>query len=347
MSRTENRLFGLALLLGSASAAAEEPAPATTTPSPWGDVFSFEPDPEEGEAPPTPEGEAPPMVIGSVVEEPPSLAPAPPAEAPPAPPAAVAPPVSAPVAAPAPRPAKPALEPQNGLAGHRITAFDPGTGVAIGQASVVGQHGGVHATTVTARHRVNDLIVSVGVPWANYRTAEGRQLGLGNLELGVAKLGSSSKMDYRIGLEVKANLVDDMYTWVNRPADLWPAWGGALVWQGQQEKNAFTLLYRAHAGVYKVAAYDPYPDLLVNVGGAVAADLPLYDDRAGLTGELAFAWWDTSPLELAALGRVDPIEGLRVRGGFVFPLGVWTGMTPARLDGARETTLLLDLSMAF
>ena len=92
-------------------------------------------------------------------------------------------------------------------------------------------------------------------------------------------------------------------------------------------------------------AYAPFPAVYGHGLVAAAIDQELHE-RAGVIAEVAFAWWDTSPIDLTVLGRVDPIEGLRLRTGMVLPIGTWAGLAPMSEPSVREATWLLDVRYA-
>ena len=71
-------------------------------------------------------------------------------------------------------------------------------------------------------------------------------------------------------------------------------------------------------------------------------------DRVGVVAETSIQYWDVSPWEISLVGRVDLIDGLRLRGGLALPVAVWAGWTPTdREAGAREATLFADLGAGF
>ena len=92
-------------------------------------------------------------------------------------------------------------------------------------------------------------------------------------------------------------------------------------------------------------AYAPFPAVYGHGLVAAAIDQELHD-RVGVIAEVSFAWWDTSPIDLTVLGRVDPLDGLRLRTGLVLPIGTWAGLAPLSEPSVREATWLLDVRYA-
>ena len=103
----------------------------------------------------------------------------------------------------------------------------------------------------------------------------------------------------------------------------------------------------AVGAISAVVSTEAFPSVEGRIGAAFGVDKHL-GDRMGIIGEAAAQTWDTSPFEITALFRADPIDGLRLRGGFVFPVFVWAGLTPTnQVSGLTEVTFLADASLAF
>lgn len=227
--------------------------------------------------------------------------------------------------------------------GLRVAPLGEGSSVVVSQAFVVGGTGGTNETMLVARHGTSGWAVSVGLPFTAYRTPLGRTADLGNVQLdGWYTLSGGGSA---IGLETHFRVGEPAYTWVNNSDELWPGAGADLVWQTRRV-GARTILYRAGFGFHGSQGYEPYPGFYARLQLAAAIDQPI-DDRFGVVGEAAFQYWDLSPFELTGMARADIVPGLRGRAGLVLPLAVWMGATPSsQKAGLRETTLLVDVSMA-
>jgi len=215
-----------------------------------------------------------------------------------------------------------------------------GSGVQLSTSSVVGGDGATTAIGTRGRARLGDVVLAVSVPFATWRTPVGRDTGLGNLSIGgwlPAGEGGA------IGVVGHVPLGGRAYTWVNEVEELWPGTGMELVYRANRELDGgLTLLGRLSGGLHTSGGYEPVPGLYAKVGAAGGVDLAL-GEHVGLLGEGSFAWWDTSPLDVAALVRAD-VEGFRVRGGILLPLGSWVGAQPAPVPaGVREATVRFDL----
>jgi len=147
-----------------------------------------------------------------------------------------------------------------------------------------------------------------------------------------------------VGLEVHLGLAAPAWTWANDGRQVWPGGGADVVLQGRTA-GALSYLYRLSFGLHGARAYEPFPGVYARLGAAGGVDWS-FAERFGLTGEAAFTYWDPSPFEVTGLFRAAIVPGLQARVGFVFPLAVWMGATPAdQPAGIRETTLLIDLQM--
>lgn len=313
--------------------------------SPWGPT----PAPQPSESPWGPAPEAPAPVA----------APAPTPAATPAPPATdKAQPGALPVDGPWPAGLRPSeVDGDDGdkdpdgfwnvpAEGHRIVGIGEAAGVVVSHGHVIGGDGGSSATTVGVRWGAEKWQVGAYLPFAAFSTPGQRTTALGNLRIeGFYRL-RLGEVDHAFGLEAHAPIGrTPSWTWVNRADELWPSGGGAAVYQLKWRKDRVTVLARGSFGVSTSSGVAPFPRLWVTGLAAGAVDWSFHD-RAGLIGEVSAGWWDTSPLDVAAMVRVEPIEGLRLRTGAVLPMFVWAGLDPAaRPSGAREFTWTFDLAM--
>lgn len=228
--------------------------------------------------------------------------------------------------------------------GHQIAPVDAGTGVGIGQQVVMGSDGGTAVTTATIRWAKDDLHIALGLPYGAYPTSAGRDASLGNLQLGAYY---SVQPDIVVGLEMHANVGEAAWSWANRADELWPGTGIRGVFQYRRTNESLSILARGALGFASARAVAPFPSSRAQFQMAGAIDYAI-SDRAGLVSELSLRTWDTSPLDIAALGRVDLTEGVRARTGLVLPIATWAGLSPAdRPAGVREATWLLDVSAYF
>jgi hypothetical protein len=230
--------------------------------------------------------------------------------------------------------------------GWRIGAVGGASGVRVGQEFVVGSTGGTNATTLEARVvGPEGGNVTVAVPFSAFRTPEGREIGIGNIRLGVYNHVGHGKLAQSMGVELHFHAGSAAWTWTDHAEDLWPGEGVALAWQGRLEAGETSLLFRAALGVNGARGYEPYPAVFGQVQAAMGFDRPIAG-KFGVTGEGVITYWDLSPFEVTALARLDPIDGMRIRGGFVLPMAVWVGATPSdQAAGLSETTLLLDVTL--
>lgn len=240
-------------------------------------------------------------------------------------------------------------------AGWRITQLGGGHGLAVAETAVVGGSGGTNVTTVSARVAVQDWTLGVRLPFAAYRTPVGRETDLGNLMVEgfytfeLPAPGGSGAWLHGLGFEGHFNPGGRPYTWLHRAEELWPGGGLNLVYQVRIPANeGLTFLLRGTGGMHGSRDFEPYPGLFAQVGAAGGVDWTIPQaQRIGLIAETAFTYWDLSPWELTGLVRVDPVEGLRARGGVILPMFSYFGWTPSQLDvGLDEVTFHLDLQMS-
>jgi hypothetical protein len=232
--------------------------------------------------------------------------------------------------------------------GYRIAAPGAGASVALAQGVVVGRAGGTNVTTIIGRYAQDRFSFSVGLPFAAYRTPEARQAELGNLQLdGYYALTPGGDWEHYVGLETHFRVGARAYSYMTKPDEIWPGFGVDAAYEGRKQLDGLTLMVRGSLGIHTAAGFDPFPSLYARVGGAFGVDKAI-GDRMGIVGEAAIQTWDTSPFEITALFRGDPIEGLRLRGGFVLPVATWAGLIPAnQAAGLSEVTFLADASLAF
>ena len=220
-----------------------------------------------------------------------------------------------------------------------------GSGAQLSYAALVGPDRGVTVATAQAQVQLADLHVIAQVPVASYATGLGQDVDVGNVSLSgwydLPYLG----IDHSMGLRVHFGAGEPAYAWQNRPEELWPGAGADLLWQGRFGTNGTTLLLQGSLGLHTSADYAPFPDTWFRMGASAGIDRDL-GRRLGLTATLDLQTWDTTPIEMSLAGRVDLVEGLRLRAGTLLPLATWMGATPAdRPAGVREVTLFASLGL--
>jgi hypothetical protein len=237
----------------------------------------------------------------------------------------------------------------NVTSGVRIQPYGASTGVDLAQAFVVGSNGGTNQTTLRARYARGKYGVQVGLPFIAHRMPrQARDTGLGNLQLDMYRqIGSGEDGYTAIAVELHTNLGDKTYSWVHDADDIWPSTGLDVALQARRAGETFGTQARVSLGVRGGSDYAPWASSYLTFEVAFAVDAE-FGDRYGAVGEMSVAYWDLSPWDVSGLVWVDISHGLRARGGFVFPLGVWTGMSRVDPDfrGVRETTAMLDLSLS-
>ncbi len=235
------------------------------------------------------------------------------------------------------------------LAGHRVGAVGGRNSATLSEGVVVGGDGGTWMTTVGARVVIDEFSVMVRLPFASYRTPTGRTTGLGNLAAeGWMQLDASDDFEHAVGVIVSVNPGGSTYTWVNDAAELWPGGGVEGGWQMRTTRFGDTsMLARATFGFHGAQGFAPFPKFYPRAVAAGGVDHALTDE-IGVFSEVSLAYWDISPMDIAAFVRADPIEGMRIRGGFVLPAFAWLGWTPMdQPSGFREGTFRLDLQTAW
>ena len=229
-----------------------------------------------------------------------------------------------------------------------IGGFGGSHGVAVDEKWVVGGDGGTSVTTIRARARYDRVNVSVGLPFAAYATPDGRDTDLGNLSVeGLYQLDDGNGFQHAAGLRLRANPGGTPYTWATSADEVWPGGGFDGIWEVRStEFGATTFLGRASLGVHGSRGFAPVPTVWARMGATAAVDQG-FGDIAGIVAEASVAYWDVAPLQLSGLARVEPVEGLQLRGGLVLPMFTWFGWEPTgRPGGAREATLLLGAHAA-
>ncbi|MBN2800239.1 MAG: hypothetical protein JXX28_13955 [Deltaproteobacteria bacterium] len=233
--------------------------------------------------------------------------------------------------------------------GNRIHDMQPGTGLGLEQRVVTGRDGGTDVTLLKGSFAVDDkMAFSLALPYATFRMPDplARSTALGNLLLGgwyVLSQGEDGSAT-AVGFEAHWNLGSRAWTWANDAAELWPGTGVDAIYQVRTGGD-LALTWRAVGGLHYSRDYEPFKGAWLRLGGAAGVDYTLHPLVSALV-EGSFTWWDTSPLEVAAVLHSEPIEGFQVRAGWVWPLAVWAGAAPSRpRAGFSESTLMLDLRM--
>ena len=211
----------------------------------------------------------------------------------------------------------------------------------------MGGDGGTSATTLETRWGAERYTLAAHLPFATYVTPDGRHVSLGNLGLEGWYLHPLNGYLMGIGVEAHLNVGHGAWSWVNSAEELWPGYGGNVVWQMRTLRDDGTnLMYRASLGFHGASGFEPFPKTFLLFNAAFAVDQRIID-RLGFVGEASFSYWDVSPLEVATMFRGDILPGFRARVGVIFPLAVWAGWCPAdQPAGMREATLVFDLSMS-
>lgn len=239
--------------------------------------------------------------------------------------------------------------------GWRITPLGGQHGLGLAETLVVGPSGGTQVTTLAARIAVQDWTLGVRLPFAAYRTPAGRTTDLGNLRVegfytfALPAPGGSGEWLHGVGFEGHFNPTGRPYTWLHRAEELWPGAGLNLVYQVRiPSSEGLTWMLRGSAGMHGARDFEPFPGLFAQFGVAGGVDWSVPGTpELGLVGETAITYWDLSPWDVTGLVRLDPVPGLRLRGGLVLPVFGWFGWTPSRLDqGLDELTLHLDVQMS-
>lgn len=237
--------------------------------------------------------------------------------------------------------------------GFRIQGYGTGTGVSLGMKTVLGRAGGTTAGTISTNYNTDKWGISASLPFVMHRVPGFRfdntlnySDGLGNLAIDGHYVLSDSKVYSVVALETHFNLGSRAYTWVNDGDEIWPSTGVDVAWQGISG-GKLKKLYRLAMGLHFSNGNQPYPSFFPRFSAAFGLDRSL-TKQLGITAEASLNYWDTSPFELSAFVRADPLEGLRLRGGVVLPIATWAGLVPASQDaGLSESTFLLDMRYAF
>ncbi len=229
-----------------------------------------------------------------------------------------------------------------GIQGSAIETIGGSTGVSAAMANVLGPDGGTHAFTGTADVVWDRYKVSVALPVAAYRTGEGYRGGLGNLSATGAWLAPGPDPEWQVGATLTLRS-GQAYTWVNEAQQLWPDNGIDLVYLRRLGDGDLRGAVRTSVGIHVPSGWAPYPDVFarLNLAGLVEQRMA---DTVGVLGEVSLTWWDVSPIDASAMLWAEPVDHLRVRTGFTFPVASWAGWQPANVPaGTRESTFRLEL----
>jgi len=231
------------------------------------------------------------------------------------------------------------------LQGVDVLPMGGRSGLSVGQASVLGGDGGTNAWSVHGRVNAGHASVRVGLPIAAYRTPDQRTAGLGNLTADVLYRDDEAHPEWQVGASVHVP-TGRTYTWVNDAEELWSGVGIDALYQRRFGDGPTQGAIRTAIGIHGPANYAPFPEVYAKVDIAGVVDQRI-SDAVGFVGEGSFSWWDTSPVDLTAMLRVDPVDQLRLRAGLTLPVAAWAGWQPAQVvSGVRETTLRLELHTA-
>jgi hypothetical protein len=229
--------------------------------------------------------------------------------------------------------------------GHRIAGIAARSQVSVGSAAVLGGDGGTQAFDAEARVVTPQATVSARLHFAAYRGLDERSTDVGNLFVGVHHTLDRDRWRWAIGGTMHAMVGGQAYTWVNRPEELWPG-AGADAEVHFETKGATAALASASMGLHHALTYKPFPPEFFRAAMAGAVDQRLGPYLAA-TAEVSLAWWDTSPIELAGMLRLEPVEGLQISAGAVLPVAAWAGWTPtARPSGVREATVVARFGLS-
>ncbi len=231
--------------------------------------------------------------------------------------------------------------------GHRISPLGGTHGISLTEDAVVGGDGGTNVTTVSTRVVYKEYAISVSLPFAAYRTPEGRTTDLGNLFLEGMYLIEDGELTHGVGLDLHVNPGGQPYTWANEAEQLWPGAGANAIYQMRMKLvDDTTVMVRGSLGVHTSQAYAPFHKVYPRFGAAAGIDQTIAP-LVGIVGETSISYWDISPWDVTGLLRVDPVPGLRGRAGILLPMFTWFGASPVdRPGGVRETTFIIDLQMA-
>lgn len=214
-----------------------------------------------------------------------------------------------------------------------------------GVAAVLGPTGGTNAVHVAARYGARRWSSGVRLPFAVYRTQDGRSADLGNVMVDLQALVETNGAVHGLGVEAHVNLGGRPYTWAHRAEEIWPGGGVDGVWQVRTTGD-LAWLGRASLGLHGTRGYHPFPAMWFRAGVAGGVDWTA-TPALGVTAEASAAWWEVSPLELSGMVRLQPTSGMRLRLGALLPVSAWAGATPTALPaGVSEVTLLTDLTFS-
>ncbi len=232
------------------------------------------------------------------------------------------------------------------LLGSRLEADGVGSAVGVDYTLVAGPDGGgVRATTYVARLGREDWSIAAHVPFARYRTPIGQTTALGNLRVEFFRRLVSGETVQLVGVELHA-ATGRAWTWAHDAVSLWPSSGVTAVYQRRQPFGRADLLLRGSLGLYRTLGVAPFPLWILHGSGAAGVDLPL-EHRFRVGTEIAVSGWDPSPLDLTGWVGWNVLDGVRLQGALLAPVGSWMGLSPGkRPAGIREITARLRLDLA-
>lgn len=233
--------------------------------------------------------------------------------------------------------------------GNRLRDPLAETALSLEHRAAIGREAGTDMSTLKATYAHDDAwVFSLALPYASFRIPGDmpRETALGNLLFeGWRIMERGDDGAYRaLGVEAHWNLGSRAWTWVNDADELWPGTGVDAVWQ---ERGAGDLAWtwRALVGLHGARSFEPYPGFWLRAGGAAGIDYAIHP-LVSVLAEGSLTYWDTSPIEVAAILHSEPLDGLKLRAGWVWPLGVWMGASPGNgAAGFHESTLLFEVRL--
>lgn len=213
--------------------------------------------------------------------------------------------------------------------------------LAVGGLAVVGGGGGTQIGTLEGRAPVGSWQLGARVPVAAWRGSTSHDVAPGDVTIEAFRLLDKGAL----GFELTGHVGAPAWTWAYEAGEAWPATGAAVSWQSTRATGPLTMGGRAALGMYGAPRYAPVPAFYTRASASVLGDLAL-GDRLGLLAEGGVAYWDPSPLDVILGARVDPADGVRLRGALVLPLMEWAGWgVDQRTQGIRDVGLALDLTV--
>ena len=228
--------------------------------------------------------------------------------------------------------------------GLRMDVPQDGHTVSTSPMSVAGSNGGTTGLEVGGAVRIGEWNVGLSLPFASYRGFDGGRGDVGNMTLSGRRSFASGSMRHYVGLDLSAGL-GAAYTWTHEAPTIWPSSGFSAVYGAVGGDDALAWGVEARLGMYFTEGYPPFPERYTRTQLVGMLDQTLADN-VGLVAELSLAHWDVSPMDAAAMLRVDPLDGFRVRTGLVLPVGTWASVGPAEsVHGLREVSWTLDVQL--